>query len=153
MPATIRYQICLNICSISQSMPSILHLHCREGYHDYELCRIRHALRRSDSSQMFWVLWTPLLLWMSTTTSSRWFAIPWCYVTVFSFRICVAVNICVFFNSTHNISKPVTVAARSKAWTVFACTDVGIVGLNPTQGMDVLCVYVFILCLCCPVFR
>jgi hypothetical protein len=25
-------------------------------------------------------------------------------------------------------------------------------GSNPTQGMDVLCVYGFILCLCCPVF-
>jgi hypothetical protein len=27
------------------------------------------------------------------------------------------------------------------------------VGSNSTQGMDVWCVYVFILCLCCPVFR
>jgi hypothetical protein len=27
------------------------------------------------------------------------------------------------------------------------------VGSNLTQGMDVWCVYVFILCLCCPVFR
>jgi hypothetical protein len=29
------------------------------------------------------------------------------------------------------------VAARSKAWTVFARSDTGIVGSNPTQGMDV----------------
>jgi hypothetical protein len=42
----------------------------------------------------------------------------------------------------------VTVAARS----VFARSDAGIVGSNPTQGMDVWCVYAFILC-CCPVFR
>jgi hypothetical protein len=27
---------------------------------------------------------------------------------------------------------PVTVAVRSKAWTVFARSDAGIVGLNPT---------------------
>jgi hypothetical protein len=27
------------------------------------------------------------------------------------------------------------------------------VGSNPTQGMDVWFVYVFFLCLCCPVFR
>jgi hypothetical protein len=40
------------------------------------------------------------------------------------------------------LSLPVTVVARS---------DAVIVGSNPTQGMDVLCVYVFILCLCCPV--
>jgi hypothetical protein len=42
---------------------------------------------------------------------------------------------------------PFTVAAPSKAWTVFARSDAGIVGLNPTLGMDVLCVYSFILCL------
>jgi hypothetical protein len=68
---------------------------------------------------------------------------------------------------------PVTVAARSKAlsvlarsdasrsqyprglkaWTVFARSDDVIMGLNPTQVMDVWCAYVFILCLCCPVFR
>jgi hypothetical protein len=36
-------------------------------------------------------------------------------------------------------------AAQSKAWTVFARTDAGIVGSNRTQGMDVWCVYAFIL--------
>jgi hypothetical protein len=45
----------------------------------------------------------------------------------------------------------VTVAARSKAWTVFSRSVAGIVGLNPTQGMDVWCLYAFILYLCCPV--
>jgi hypothetical protein len=40
---------------------------------------------------------------------------------------------------------PITVAARSKAWTVFARSNAGIVGSNPTRGMDV-CVYsVFVL--------
>jgi hypothetical protein len=42
----------------------------------------------------------------------------------------------------------IMVAARSKAWTVFSRSDVGIVSLNPTEGMDVsiLCVYsVFVL--------
>jgi hypothetical protein len=29
----------------------------------------------------------------------------------------------------------------------------GIVDSNPTHGMDVWCVYAFVLCLCCPVFR
>jgi hypothetical protein len=32
---------------------------------------------------------------------------------------------------------PVTVAARSNAWTLFAHMNAGIVGSNPTQGMDV----------------
>jgi hypothetical protein len=39
---------------------------------------------------------------------------------------------------------PVTVAERSKAWTVFARSEAGIVYSNPTQGMDVWYVYVFI---------
>jgi hypothetical protein len=42
----------------------------------------------------------------------------------------------------------ITVAARSKAWTVFARSNTGIVGSNPTRGMDV-CVCLF--CLFCPV--
>jgi hypothetical protein len=52
----------------------------------------------------------------------------------------------------HYCWAPVTVAARSKAWILFARTDAGIVGSNPTQGMNV-CVYAFILCLFCPLFR
>jgi hypothetical protein len=37
----------------------------------------------------------------------------------------------------------------SKAWTVFARSNTGVVGSNPTRGMDV-CVSLF--CLCCPVY-
>jgi hypothetical protein len=40
---------------------------------------------------------------------------------------------------------PSTVAARSKAWTVFARSNTGIVGSNPTRGMDV-CVRSFCVC-------
>jgi hypothetical protein len=47
------------------------------------------------------------------------------------------------------IIEPITVASRSKAWTIFARSNAGIVGSNPTQGMDVcvslFCVYV-VLC-------
>jgi hypothetical protein len=45
-------------------------------------------------------------------------------------------------------STPITVAARSKAWTVFFRSNAGLVGSNPIQGMDVciVCVYsVFLL--------
>jgi hypothetical protein len=43
-----------------------------------------------------------------------------------------------------NILSPVTVAVRSKACTVFARSEAGIVSSNPTQDMEVcyLCVYV-----------
>jgi hypothetical protein len=40
---------------------------------------------------------------------------------------------------------PVTVAERSKSWTVFARSEAGVMGSNPTQGMDVWYVFVFIL--------
>jgi hypothetical protein len=40
---------------------------------------------------------------------------------------------------------PITVAARSKAWTVFARSNTGIVGSNLTSGMDV---YVRLFCVC-----
>jgi hypothetical protein len=36
----------------------------------------------------------------------------------------------------------ITVAAWPKPWTVFACSDTGIVGSNPTRGVDV-CVRLF----------
>jgi hypothetical protein len=48
---------------------------------------------------------------------------------------------------------PVRVDERSKARTVFAAEGDGMVGSNPTQGMDVCYVYAFILCLCSSVFR
>jgi hypothetical protein len=38
------------------------------------------------------------------------------------------------------IRLPISVAARSRALNVFARSNAGIVGSNPTQGMDV-CVY------------
>jgi hypothetical protein len=37
---------------------------------------------------------------------------------------------------------PITVAAQSKAWTIFAPSNTGIVGSNPARGMDV-CVRLF----------
>jgi hypothetical protein len=39
--------------------------------------------------------------------------------------------------NTLKITVPVTVAERSKACTVFARSEPGIVGWNSTQGMDV----------------
>jgi hypothetical protein len=40
---------------------------------------------------------------------------------------------------------PITIAAPSKAWTVVARSNTGIVGLNPTQGTDI-CVRLFCVC-------
>jgi hypothetical protein len=37
---------------------------------------------------------------------------------------------------------PIKVAAGSEAWTVFARSNTGIVGSNPTWGMDI-CVHLF----------
>jgi hypothetical protein len=46
------------------------------------------------------------------------------------------------------VEVPITVAVQSKTWIIFTLSNTGVVGSNPTQGMDV--VYI-ILCLCCPV--
>jgi hypothetical protein len=47
-----------------------------------------------------------------------------------------------FFPNSHSRGEPVTVAAQSKARTVFARSNAGIVGSNPTQDMGVcVCVY------------
>jgi hypothetical protein len=40
---------------------------------------------------------------------------------------------------------PITVAAQFKAWTVFARSNAGIMGSNPTQGMDVCMFILFVL--------
>jgi hypothetical protein len=40
---------------------------------------------------------------------------------------------------------PITVAARSKAWNIFARSNTGIVVSNPAQGMDV-CLRLFCVC-------
>jgi hypothetical protein len=42
--------------------------------------------------------------------------------------------------SSHAKFSTITVAARSKAWTVFARLNTGVVGSNPTEGMNI-CVY------------
>jgi hypothetical protein len=46
-----------------------------------------------------------------------------------------------------NPLRPVTVADRSKACTVFARSEAGIVGSNSAQGMDVWCLFVCV-CVC-----
>jgi hypothetical protein len=49
---------------------------------------------------------------------------------------------------TH-LSLPITVATRSKVLTVFARSNAGIMGSNPTQDMDVcVCVYSVIVLFC-----
>jgi hypothetical protein len=42
----------------------------------------------------------------------------------------------VLFAVGYYMQPPVTLAERSKACTVFARSEAGTVGLNPTQGMD-----------------
>jgi hypothetical protein len=44
-----------------------------------------------------------------------------------------------------SIWKPITVAARSKEWNVFARSNTGIVGSNSIQDMDV-CLRLFCVC-------
>jgi hypothetical protein len=48
------------------------------------------------------------------------------------------------FLGSYIINLPITVAVRSKVWTVFTHSNTRIVGSNPTQGMDV-CAFI---CIC-----
>jgi hypothetical protein len=43
------------------------------------------------------------------------------------------------------LNRPITVAARSKSWTILARSNTGFVGSNPIRGMDV---YVRLFCVC-----
>jgi hypothetical protein len=58
-------------------------------------------------------------------------------------------NLNVWLYQAYIPNGPVTVAVQSKACTVFISSNAGIVGSNPTQGMDVcVCVYsVFVVCM------
>jgi hypothetical protein len=51
----------------------------------------------------------------------------------------------ILFGRNSIVGELITVTARSKAWTVFACSNTGIVGSNPTWGMDV---FVPLFCVC-----
>jgi hypothetical protein len=44
-------------------------------------------------------------------------------------------------NGYNTIPQPIPVAAQSKVW-VCSCLVAGIMGSNPAEGMDVLCIYV-----------
>jgi hypothetical protein len=57
-------------------------------------------------------------------------------------------NCCKNMYTQLNRIKPITVVARSKAWTVFARSNTGIVGSNPTWRMDV-CVRLLVFVLSC----
>jgi hypothetical protein len=46
-------------------------------------------------------------------------------------------SLCLTFRIGYREKGPVTVAERSEAYTVFARSEAGTMGLNPTQGMDV----------------
>jgi hypothetical protein len=61
------------------------------------------------------------------------------------FLIKLGVYIMFYFCLPTLIRKPITVAARSKAWNVFVRSNPGIMGSNPTRGMDV-CVRLFCVC-------
>jgi hypothetical protein len=48
-----------------------------------------------------------------------------------------SVNDLIILPATFFLLDTITVAARSKAWTVFARSNTVIVGSNPTEGIDV----------------
>jgi hypothetical protein len=70
----------------------------------------------------------------------------WWPHAIYAYLFCLGVVINYF--SKWNLEPPVSIAARSKAITVFGRSNIGIAGSNPARGMDVcLCFFM----LCCPV--
>jgi hypothetical protein len=71
---------------------------------------------------------------------NRWSICPDCrYCNKYKW---ISQNLCTLF-----LTKPITVGPRSKARTAFPCSSAGIVGSNPTQGMDVcVCICSVFLC-------
>jgi hypothetical protein len=62
------------------------------------------------------------------------------YETNYNFSV-KTVKKCMFYKNfvTYNYEPlPITITERSKAWTVFARSNAGVVGSNPTQSMEVL---------------
>jgi hypothetical protein len=57
------------------------------------------------------------------------------------------------FVGMYTVTWPITTAARSKARTVFALSNAGIVGSNPTQGMGVCSVFAYCVCVVLCVWR
>jgi hypothetical protein len=47
------------------------------------------------------------------------------------------------------LHKPITVAPRSEAWSLFASSNTATVGSNPTRGMDICIVCVYSVCIVC----
>jgi hypothetical protein len=46
---------------------------------------------------------------------------------------------------TIGLEEPITAAARPEAWNIFARSNTGIMGSNPSQGMNVCVYFVFVL--------
>jgi hypothetical protein len=65
------------------------------------------------------------------------------YRELISFIPFTEANFCSYLQGRATV--PLTVATRSKAWTVFACSNTGIVCSNPTQGINI-CVCLFCIC-------
>jgi hypothetical protein len=86
------------------------------------------------------------VIWSTVTELASCF-VP-CQTLVTQDRQIGHVYILLDFHLYFHPCQPITVASRSKTWTVFARSKAGIVGSNPTQSMDVciVCVYsVFVL--------
>jgi hypothetical protein len=104
--------------------------------------------------------------WRSLVNTLMIFRVPWNFVNFFSgwstadfskrtqlrrieefvfkwiLGVLSIISYCNLFYGILSFNTPVRVTERSKTFTVFARSEAGIVGSNPTHGMDVWYVYV-----------
>jgi hypothetical protein len=141
-----------------------------EQWYEYLLSHHPWAVHKKKNIPLFGLSWTKVMAFWQPT-ASHWESQPvvkdpsanaHLYTRTSSdFWLCFSQQrlnlgytvgaICVLRNSSGTVdlykvkAMPFTVVAWSKAWTVFARSNTGIVGSNPTQSMAI-CVRLFYIC-------
>jgi hypothetical protein len=133
------------------------HFHLSAGFVLYDPCKRKNEKRRTSelTSARACALWT-----QNIKHFHRWLTNACAFLVQSPFVYFLFVptdhflprsgrmmphNIGTQKQNAYGFRQPITVAARSKASTVFARSNTGIVGSNPTRGMDV-CLHLFCVC-------
>jgi hypothetical protein len=112
--------------------------HCRS-----QLFKLCHIFRYLLAIFMLILCSWPTFWWRGMNTYLVFFVFP-----SRPTRLLTLITASVFYSKTRLFNPmPVTAAARSMAWTLFARSDAGIGGSNPTQGiMFGVCMRLFCVC-------
>jgi hypothetical protein len=111
----------------------------------WEHCKANNWLRVWPPSVFRGALFEVAKIHLSCTTTGKKTTTKELRVAALDFTLVTILYWKKFYKMESKIV-PITVAARSKAWTALARSNTGNVGYNSTQGMDV-CVRLFCVCI------